>query len=332
MSFEPHVFHEKQIEAIDTQSMSRDEWLGLRNSLVGLGGSDIGVIMGLNEYKSPTQLFYEKVGYVQKDISDNIFMFMGRLLEDRIMELFMCYDGTEEGMMMNHEQGVVLRVAEEYPYLMRDPKIPHLFANIDGKITSDNFFDGVGILEIKTISGYASDKWEHGLPPSYISQLQHYMFVTGAEWGYIAAIRDGRHYHEFPFEASKDFQDAIIELSEDFMERVSSGIEIVKGEKSKRKQLQALGEIAPEPDYSAAYEKFISDLYNDRGDWITIDADHEVTEWISRYKDEREKEKEHAREKQLYCNRIKAVMGKHEAKRIKSPAGSVSWNKKFFIR
>lgn len=52
---------------------------------------------------------------------------------------------------------------------------------------------GRGVLEIKTISGYNADKWEGGIPPYYIAQIQLYMLVLGYDYGQFAFLKDGRH-------------------------------------------------------------------------------------------------------------------------------------------
>ena len=45
------------------QMQDKEAWLKARNS--GIGGSDAGIIVGLNKWKSPFQLWLEKTGQVE---------------------------------------------------------------------------------------------------------------------------------------------------------------------------------------------------------------------------------------------------------------------------
>ena len=46
-------------EVLSTKDMTHEEWLKARQA--GIGGSDAGTILGVNKWKSKTQLFFEKV-------------------------------------------------------------------------------------------------------------------------------------------------------------------------------------------------------------------------------------------------------------------------------
>ena len=46
------------MERISTLGMSREDWLIARKG--GIGGSDAAAVLGLNPYKSPVELFYER--------------------------------------------------------------------------------------------------------------------------------------------------------------------------------------------------------------------------------------------------------------------------------
>ncbi len=61
----------KPCELILKADAPRDEWLRVRNT--GIGGSDAGVILGLNKWKSPITLWAEKTGQVApNDMSGNM--------------------------------------------------------------------------------------------------------------------------------------------------------------------------------------------------------------------------------------------------------------------
>ena len=56
------------VPAINTQRMSRKEWQEFRSSYKLLGGSELGTVIGLDEYKSPLALWREKIGYVKSEV------------------------------------------------------------------------------------------------------------------------------------------------------------------------------------------------------------------------------------------------------------------------
>ena len=61
-----------------------ESWLELRKK--GIGGSDIGAIMGLNKYMSALTVYKVKVEGLQIDLSDNANVRRGKDLEDLILK------------------------------------------------------------------------------------------------------------------------------------------------------------------------------------------------------------------------------------------------------
>ena len=230
--------------------MSKAEWLAFRNN--GIGGSDIATIMGLNKYKSAHQLFYEKVEQSTDDF-DNINMFMGRYMEDSIAELWSYWGGDVESMMANFTAGTPVRKCRKQNAFIINPDFPHLFASVD-RIINKGHNDKEGILEIKTISGFASDMWIAGIPPQYIVQLQQYLLVTGLEYGEMAILKDGRYPDVYLFERNEEIIASILEQSQLFWSNVLKARELLK---------QGLGfeHLEPEIDNTEAYAAFLNDKY-----------------------------------------------------------------------
>lgn len=150
----------------NVSKLSREEWLELRKK--GLGGSDAAAACGLNKWKSKAQLYFEKTGQVEKDI-DNEILRQGRDLEDYVAKRFT--EATGKKVRRNN-------------FMMVDTEYPFLLADIDREVVGEN-----AILECKTTSPYAKDKWADGaIPINYELQCHHYMMVTGAEKCYIACL------------------------------------------------------------------------------------------------------------------------------------------------
>lgn len=156
--------------------MGRIEWLEDRKK--GIGGSDVGAILGHNQYRSRLDVWMDKTGR-GAEVADNYAMAKGRALEPVIRQMF-C---NETGLEVSHTEN------ETKPH----PKYKFLLASIDG-YTSDQ-----GILEIKTMNRWVAKKGE--IPKSYYWQIQHYMFVYGCKHGYFAVDADGQFLIEkVPFD------------------------------------------------------------------------------------------------------------------------------------
>lgn len=156
----------KNINAIDTRSMTREEWLKAR--LIGIGGSDAGAIVGVNAYRSPVAVWADKTGRAE-ETPDNDSMRIGRDLEDYVARRWCEATGKK-----CHRRNAIL-VNPDYPWML---------ANVDRMVTGED-----AGLEIKTASPFAADQWKNGeIPPSYEIQCLHYMAVTGAKRWYIGVL------------------------------------------------------------------------------------------------------------------------------------------------
>lgn len=147
---------------------TKEDWLEIRSK--GLGGSDIGTMMGLNPYKSAYQLWLEKTGQAESpDISDKIAIKVGNELEDLVARIF--------------EQETGLKVQKDNKtHFHKD--FPFLLANIDRKIVGER-----ALLECKTTSVFNADEWKDDeVPASYLMQVQHYLNVLNYDYAYIAVI------------------------------------------------------------------------------------------------------------------------------------------------
>lgn len=154
------------MKKINISKYSREDWLKLRQK--GIGGSDAAAACGLNPWKSRAGLYFEKTGELAKD-EDSEVLRQGRDLEDYVARRF-----TEETGKKVRRNNFMM-ASEDYPFLLAD---------IDREVVGEN-----AILECKTTSPFAKDKWADGqIPINYELQCHHYMMVTGAEKCYIACL------------------------------------------------------------------------------------------------------------------------------------------------
>lgn len=143
---------------------SREEWLKHRSRI---GGSDAAAIVGLNPYKTNTDLYLEKTGQKESpDISDKPYVLYGTKAEEHLRELF----------RLDFPQYQV-QYFDNNMYL--NSRYPFAHASLDGELIDE---DGRrGILEIKTtniLQSMQKEKWRDRIPDNYFIQILHYLMVT----------------------------------------------------------------------------------------------------------------------------------------------------------
>jgi len=158
------------------------EWVHARNGKDGyLGGSEVASALGENPWTTPFQLWLVKTGRQEPTISSPL-MELGHLLEPMIAEKFTSSTGLK-----------LRNISEPYEH----PEHSFLRGNIDRQICSSEIHDGPGVLEIKSTTSHRLNK-EAGLYPStWDYQIQHYLMLTGYQYGYLACFeRDTGVFHD----------------------------------------------------------------------------------------------------------------------------------------
>jgi putative phage-type endonuclease len=237
-----------------------EDWVNYRSS--GIGASEVGTVLGLNPWKSSVELFYQKIGQLPSKIDENVAMFMGTRLEPVVANLWEHYDNDERVFIENYNEGRKTRLGGEVTGYILNEKYPHLFLSPDrlilkkkgrlvynGKLSMKNI---TGVLEIKTISGFASKQWEGGIPPSYVCQITTYMLGLGLEYGEIAFLEDGRKLTVIQVKYSESLGAQIIEKTTEFWERVLAA----------RADIENAHLYEPEPDGTEAYSNFLNKKYS----------------------------------------------------------------------
>lgn len=177
------------------EMQDREAWLKTRN--LGIGGSEASVIVGLNKWKSPFQLWLEKTGQVEpEDLSDNEYVYWGTVLEQAVADRFCELTGKKV-----QKRGIMQ--SEEYPFML---------ASVDRMVVGEN-----AGLECKTTNGFASKQWEDDeVPDSYYVQCQHYMAVTGCDKWYITVLIGGNKFIWKEIPRNDDDIAALIQAEKDF--------------------------------------------------------------------------------------------------------------------
>ena len=161
---EPRIEWPNAEVVVDTAFVTRKEWETLR--MLGTGGSDAAVILGISPYNTPRSLFYSKRGTQfaipePKDEGKDFIFEYGHRMEDMVINTFCKQEGCT-------------RVRETR--MFRSKKYPFMTANIDGIIRFPD--DRLAVFEAKTTTSFNRDAWSNGsCPAHYVPQCRQYPMV-----------------------------------------------------------------------------------------------------------------------------------------------------------
>lgn len=174
----------------------------LADRLTGLGGSDAAPALGLSPWKTPLQLYLEKIGEGEP-LEENDAMRFGTLLEPVVRGEYIRRTGRD--------------VVFGQP-VIRDAARPFMLANLDGFTQAD----GPRVVEFKTA------RTDHGwgepgsddVPQAYLLQVTHYMIVTDAQLADIAVLIGGSDFRVYTVPRKPELCDLVIEGERRFWDAV----------------------------------------------------------------------------------------------------------------
>jgi putative phage-type endonuclease len=192
---------------LDKRKMTDQDWQEYRAKQAGIGGSEVSSILDINKYKSKFVLWTEKTGAVEPEPVDNEFVEWGNILEPSIRAKF----AKENGFKVS-----------KCNFVLQHDNYEFMIANIDGEYKDPNR-KGKGVLEIKTTSEWNKKEWEGDhVPVAYMAQMQHYLAVTGYEYGAFACLIGGNKYRQFFVDRDEEAIELIINAEKEFMDAVEA--------------------------------------------------------------------------------------------------------------
>lgn len=223
--------------------MNRLEWLKERQT--GIGGSDVGAIMGFNKYKTALDVYLDKVNPIEEVKEENECIYWGNVLEEIVAKEFTRRTGKKVRRETKH---------------FRHKKYPFMVANIDRKVVGEE-----AVLECKTANQFLLKEWEEEeVPASYLLQVQHYLAVTGYKKGYIAVLVGGQKFIFKEIERDEELIKIIEEECQKFWENV-------------------VNKTPPLIDGSLAAQNFLKENYkesNGQGIALPSNVDSKVQEYL----------------------------------------------------
>lgn len=263
--------------------MDKLQWLKERQC--GIGGSDVGAILGVNKYKTPFEVYLEKTEPITEVGEQSESAYWGDQFEEVVAKEFEKRTGKKVRRDRKHYKH------KEYSFMV---------ANIDRKVVGEN-----AILECKTANQYLANEWQDDeVPASYLLQVQHYLFVTGAEVGYIAVLIGGQKFIWKEIQRDEELIEMIIEAEKNFWKMVED-------------------KTPPALDGSSAAEKYLKEKYKEAETDKSIELGFEYKEKIKSYLEMKEQLKNFEAQVKELENQIKAEIGKAEY--AYAPGYRLSW-------
>lgn len=174
----------------------------------GIGASDTPIIMGYSTYKTPYQLYLEKIGAIESNEEMTEQQYWGNALEPIIINRF-----AEEN-----------DVTVTFPDTVYHPDYPYIFANLDGWIESEG-----AVIEAKSANSFQRKEWDmaltDGIPLVYLIQVAKQCLITNATRGYCAVLIGGMEYKQFIYERDAALEDLILKADIEFWRCVQNRIE-----------------------------------------------------------------------------------------------------------
>jgi putative phage-type endonuclease len=182
----------------------------------GIGGSDIGAIVGLSPYKSAVDVWAEKVTGAGANDCEGIHLRYGQHLEPFVAQEYERVSGN---------------LTHELPKTLRHKTYAHLFAHVDRLVSVKGapVIDERGrvctttILECKTASAFSSDQWGQAwtdeVPAAYLAQCVWYTTITGSKEAHIAVLLGNSDFRVYRVSHDEELGQSLIDAALNFWDR-----------------------------------------------------------------------------------------------------------------
>nr|WP_229222696.1 YqaJ viral recombinase family protein [Enterobacter hormaechei] len=172
-----------------------------------LGGSDVAAILGISPWRTPLEVYLDKVQPCEKPVDPNkqrVFT-RGQRMEPYVIDLL----AEETGMEIIHRGN---------RYIHRD--YGFIAAEIDAEAASGEN------IEIKTVSPFKAKEWGEvqtdAIPVHYTAQAMHGLMVTGKQVCVFGVLIGGDDFRIYRVERDEETIQAILEKEVAFWDRIKN--------------------------------------------------------------------------------------------------------------
>lgn len=196
----------------------------------GIGGSDAAAICGLDNYRTPLDVFLEKTGQViPEDIGYKNCIKYGNYFEDFVAKLY----AEEQGVKVKRVNKTLVHRTHNF-----------MLANIDRVVVGKPI-----ILECKTASVFGHKQWgdenSDFIPDSYLMQVAHYAAVCEVPQVDIAVYFTDHSFKICTYKRNLKLEQSLIEIERNFWEN-----HVVRNIPPAAKNLDDIKKLYPRPDDS----------------------------------------------------------------------------------
>lgn len=185
--------------------MNREQFLAER--MTGLGGSDIGAILGLSPYRTPLDIWLEKTGQVAPQES-SLQMRFGTMAEQFVADEYEATTG---------------RRTQKFNAMLRHPAAP-LIGHLDRLVIPDGAkiashkaeIRTDRLLECKTANAFALGSGEWGesgtdlVPAAYLVQVATYMALSECEVADLACLFGNHDFRVYTIARDRELEASIL--------------------------------------------------------------------------------------------------------------------------
>lgn len=307
---------------------SREEWYN--NRFHAVGASDVSTLFALNSFTNVVELFWNRVR-LTPPTKHNINSYSGELHEDLIMKKYFVYydpsNPTDEVLIANAEAKRPLRAVQRFRRGIFMNDVP-LSCTLDYICAPDNFAPEGAIVECKNMLGHVVSRYESGILPGHILQVQAQLLCTGLSLGYLVYYVDGRFFRCFPIEANLDLQAQIIEAVNEFWnERVLPARKVwndpMRKEQEKMLLIYDNFEPAIDPNSPDTVQEFMNVRFKDISKQGKLMATPEIESFIAGYREYRSKATGAETSKDQFGNELRSALVAHGCDEITNSSGKV---------
>jgi predicted phage-related endonuclease len=254
-----------------------------QKDLFRLGASEIGAVLGLSDWKSPTVFFYEACEFVPKPKIMTLDMHRGIIQEPIIYSEYWRFinpnDPSSDSYLQNyHGERKIYRTATKSDAIYINQDYPWLFASPDYNVDDDK-----GLLDCKSNKKFIADKYESGISQEYVVQGQDQLICTGRSYVDFLCVLDATEPRLFTFERNQDLIDYILSDTKKFVDLVLEGKKIVYSDLSYEEKEIELAIIAPEDEGTLSYHKFLKDKHKPENALLEVDGSQEQLDIVVQF-------------------------------------------------
>jgi putative phage-type endonuclease len=180
---------------------NKEEWLKERKTYIG--GSDLGSILGINNFRTELDVYFEKTSDGIAEDATSEAAYWGIVLEDVVAGEY----AKRTGFKIEKPSG-----------LIRHKQYPFTACNLDYWVIDNK--GNSHILECKTANQMKVTCWgEEGtnqIPESYLYQVAYYAAITGANRVDIAVLIGGQDFRIYRYDKDEIMESKLIRVAKKF--------------------------------------------------------------------------------------------------------------------